>query len=165
MQVIHSKFQPFFTKYKYVSLSLMIFMLGLITTQALLDAQQSSSVSSGLTQVIVEVIEVVVPSTSSDQDFYAYVAYWVRKGIGHVGLNSVTGLFLFSTLLGFIKPKNRLMSFFLISLLFSLYGEFLQVFAEGRAPMAEDVFYNFFGYILSLMVMLMVINRKKDLAF
>jgi VanZ family protein len=164
MPCIHPTYQPFFYRQRFFSLTLLIIVLTFITFQAMLNAQQSTDVSSGLTQVIVDVIEVVIPSTNDNQDVYQSITYWVRKGIGHIGLNGVNGLFFLATLLGFFNFKHMPIFYFLGALIFSLYGELLQLFADGRAPMVEDVFYNLSGYILLFLFLTILLRNKKNLA-
>jgi VanZ family protein len=47
--------------------------------------------------------------------------------------------------------------------LLSIYGESLQMFASGRAPMLEDILYNFSGFLLSFILYYFLLNKKKVL--
>jgi VanZ family protein len=91
------------------------------------------------------------------------VFVFVRKGIGHIGLNFVSGLFLMMTLLGFVKTHLIEIIFFAGGLVLSIYGESLQFFASGRAPMLEDILFNYTGFLLSFILYYFLFNKKKVL--
>lgn len=157
------KSRGFFYQYRFLFLFLFITINVFISIQGLLDADASSQVSSGVTEVIIDVVEGVVPPSQLTPDFYDFVVIFVRKGIGHIGLNFVSGLFLMMTLLGFAKSNLIEINFFIGGLLLSIYGESLQIFASGRGPMFEDIVYNFSGFLLSFILYYFLFNKKKVL--
>jgi VanZ family protein len=161
----HIQKQPrgFFYRFRFFSLFLFISINIFITIQGLLDADTSSQVSSGVTEVIIDVVEGVVPPSQLTPDFYEFIVIFVRKGIGHIGLNFVSGLFLMMTLLGFVKTHLIEIIFFTGGLMLSMYGESLQLFASGRAPMLEDILYNYAGFLLSFILYYFLFNKKKVL--
>jgi VanZ family protein len=153
----------FFYHYRFLFLFFFISINVFITIQGLLDADASSQVSSGVTEVIIDVVEGVIPPSQLTPDFYESIVIIVRKGIGHIGLNFVSGLFLMMTLLGFAESNRIEIYYFISGLLLSIYGESLQIFALGRGPMFEDIAYNFLGFLLAFILYYFLMNKKKVL--
>jgi uncharacterized protein YjdB/VanZ family protein len=97
----------------------------------------------------------VLPKTLLTPDVISQIFVFIRKGVGHMGLNFINGLIGFLTFYAFFsKHKYR---FLWISLAFGFVigfiNEGLQFFAPGRTPTFDDVSYNVFGYWIAQLIM------------
>jgi uncharacterized protein YjdB len=112
----------------------------------------------------------VVPATLLTPDVIAGIFLFVRKGIGHIGLNFINGILGFFTFYAFYGPqKNR---YFWMSLtlgfVLGFIFEGLQYFAPGRTPDFVDVIYNVIGYTVAQCLLLLVVvmiqkrNQNKE---
>jgi uncharacterized protein YjdB len=112
----------------------------------------------------------VVPATLLTPDVIAGIFLFVRKGIGHIGLNFINGILGFLTFYAFYGPqKNR---YFWMSLtlgfMLGFIFEGLQYLAPGRTPYFVDVIYNVIGYTVAQCLLLLVVvivqkqNQNKD---
>jgi uncharacterized protein YjdB len=108
----------------------------------------------------------VIPATLLTPDVITNIYLFVRKGIGHLGLNFLNGLLGFLTFFTYLyEKKNR---YVLISLVtgvaLGLLFEGLQFFAPDRSPVWIDVIYNTLGYTFAQLLMLSIflsIHRKQ----
>ena len=106
----------------------------------------------------------VIPATLLTPDVITNIYLFVRKGIGHMGLNFLNGILGFLTFSTYLyDKKNRYLwisigTGFVLGLVF----EGLQFFAPGRSPVWIDVAYNIIGYTLAqlLMVSLLIGIQK-----
>ena len=112
----------------------------------------------------------VVPATLLTPDVISGIYVFVRKGIGHIGLNFINGILGFFTFYAFYGPqKNR---YFWMSLtlgfVLGFIFESLQYFAPGRTPDFVDVIYNVIGYTVAQCLLLLVVvmiqkrNQNKE---
>ena len=112
----------------------------------------------------------VVPATLLTPDVISGIYVFVRKGIGHIGLNFINGILGFFTFYAFYGPqKNR---YFWMSLtlgfVLGFIFEGLQYFAPGRTPDFVDVIYNVIGYTVAQCLLLLVVvmiqkrNQNKE---
>ncbi|MFZ9704207.1 MAG: VanZ family protein, partial [Bacilli bacterium] len=86
---------------------------------------------------------------------------FVRKGIGHIGLNFLNGILGFLTFYTFAvtnKKRDYLMLTFVVGLGLAFIFEGLQYFAPGRSPTFVDVVYNFMGYAFAQLLMLSLVS-------
>ena len=112
----------------------------------------------------------VVPATLLTPDLISGIYVFVRKGIGHIGLNFINGILGFFTFYAFYGPqKNR---YFWMSLtlgfVLGFIFEGLQYLAPGRTPDFVDVIYNVIGYTVAQCLLLLVVvmiqkrNQNKE---
>ena len=108
-------------------------------------------------------IEVVQP-TLLTPSVIASIHTFVRKGIGHIGLNLWNGILGFLTFYAwFKKDKNQYL------ILSSITGfalgfifEGLQFFAEGRSPEWMDGVYNTMGYLIAQLLLFAIFVRYRQ---
>lgn len=108
----------------------------------------------------------VIPATLLTPDVITNIYLFVRKGIGHIGLNFLNGILGFLTFFTYLyDKKNRYLwisigTGFVLGLVF----EGLQFFAPGRSPVWIDVAYNTIGYTFAqlLMVSLLIGIQKRS---
>lgn len=101
----------------------------------------------------------VVPATLLTPNVISGIYVFVRKGIGHIGLNFINGILGFLTFYAFYGPqKNR---YFWMSLtlgfVLGFIFEGLQFFAPGRTPDFVDVIYNVIGYTVAQCLLFLVV--------
>jgi uncharacterized protein YjdB/VanZ family protein len=112
----------------------------------------------------------VVPATLLTPDVISGIYLFVRKGLGHIGLNFINGILGFFTFYAFYGPqKNR---YFWMSLtlgfVLGFIFEGLQYLAPGRSPDFVDVIYNVIGYTVAQCLLLLVVvmiqkrNQNKE---
>jgi VanZ family protein len=93
-------------------------------------------------------INVVAPTLITENVIDA-IHLFVRKGIGHVGLNFFNGILGFFTFYAFLS--NRKSQYMTLSILTGIFLGFtfesLQFFAPGRSPEWLDGVYNTIGYL------------------
>jgi uncharacterized protein YjdB len=112
----------------------------------------------------------VIPATLLTPDVISSIYVFVRKGIGHMGLNFFNGILGFLTFFTFIyDKKNRYVWLSLATGLgLGLFFEGLQFFAPGRSPVWIDVVYNTLGYTFAQLFMISLLlsltKRKKRIS-
>jgi uncharacterized protein YjdB/VanZ family protein len=93
----------------------------------------------------------IIPASVFTPDVVSGIYLFVRKGIGHIGLNFINGFIGFVTFYAFLSHKKY--QYFYMSLLagvaLGFIFEILQFFAPGRMPAFLDVIYNVIGYSLA----------------
>ncbi len=114
----------------------------------------------------------VIPATLLTPDVIISIYLFVRKGIGHMGLNFINGILGFLTFFTFLyEKKGRYLWISLATgLVLGLLFEGLQFFAPGRSPVWIDVIYNTIGYTFAQLLMLSIVlglsrkpKKKKSL--
>jgi uncharacterized protein YjdB len=98
----------------------------------------------------------VVPATALTPDAISGIYLFVRKGIGHMGLNFINGILGFLLFYAFYSQQKKHFVWMSIAIGLGLgfFFEGLQYFAPGRNPALLDVIYNLVGYILAQVMML-----------
>jgi VanZ family protein len=109
----------------------------------------------------------VVPATLLTSNVISGIYFFVRKGIGHMGLNFINGVLGFLTFYAFdgLAKKRYLWMSLSLGLGLGFFFEGLQFFAPGRTPDFLDVLYNVIGYTLAQLLLLAVVMtlRKRKL--
>jgi uncharacterized protein YjdB/VanZ family protein len=103
----------------------------------------------------------IIPASLLTQDMIQSIYLFVRKGIGHIGLNFLNGILGFLTFYTFAvtnKKRDYLILTFVVGLGLAFIFEGLQYFAPGRSPTFVDVVYNFIGYAFAQLLMLSVVS-------
>jgi uncharacterized protein YjdB len=106
----------------------------------------------------------IVPATILTPNLIAGIYVFVRKGIGHIGLNFINGFIGFITFYAFFinKKYNYIYMSLMLGVALGFIFEGLQFFAPGRAPTFLDVIYNIIGYTFAqiLLYSLLVVFKK-----
>ena len=109
----------------------------------------------------------IIPATILTPDVIAGIYLFVRKGIGHMGLNFINGLIGFVTFYAFFSNKKY--HYFYLSVMLGIALGFifegLQSFAPGRTPAFLDVIYNVVGYFLAqvLLISIVIAFKKRQI--
>ena len=131
---------------------------------SLQSAKQSSEVSKGVTEVIVEIKEEVFKQEVKDVE---KLHYDVRKIIGHFAFFGLIGLFGFVAYYLFTESIKYSLVFTLLSgIVMSLTSELLQNFANERGPSIVDALIDYSGYLLASLVVFLIfflIIKKKSM--
>ena len=139
---------------KYVFLCLYIFTFGYHCFSSLQTAEESSSISMDVTEVVVEIEENVFHHEVTDIE---KVHNNVRKIIGHFMYFGLIGTFGFLTFYCFLKKLSKTIIFSApLGLLMAIVSEVLQNLTVGRGPSVKDVFIDYGGYLVATLVLLLI---------
>ena len=162
-------------KYKIIRLiCLIIFIISCViliieaATPGVNSANKSNAVSDAIASVINNVSEAITkkPKITNIDEFRAFI----RKLVGHYG--AFLFMSIFATLTGFLYYVRKEWKIFWIKViiiigygfLFAIITELIQLAVPGRAGNFKDVFIDFFGYMTSSLVIIIIffiINYKK----
>ncbi|NLZ83778.1 MAG: VanZ family protein [Clostridiales bacterium] len=139
-------------KIKILSWVLVVFWMGLIFYFSHQPATESSELSSGITEAIVDVINIIAPDNdlmSSKQS----LNFIIRKA-AHFGVYLVLGLLLSNGLIysGVSKHKAIFMAL-LICILYAISDEFHQLYVTGRSGQVSDVLLDSAGSLVGILLM------------
>ena len=133
----------------FISWSLVLLWMGVIYGLSAQVATESNALSHGVTEVVVETIEKVVPSASLDVDT---LNHFVRKN-AHFLAYLLLGMLVSHALArnglhGRENAKHTLM----ICVLYAVSEEAHQMLVPGRGPAAFDVMIDSFGVCMGLSI-------------
>ena len=139
-------------KRKILPWSLIIVWMGLIFFFSHQPATESSELSSGITEAIVDVINVIVPDNdlmSSKQS----INLIIRKG-AHFGVYLVLGLLVSNGLIYSNISKSKVFYLaLLICVLYAISDEFHQLYVPGRSGQVSDVLLDSTGSLSGILLM------------
>ena len=139
-------------KIKILSWSLVILWMGLIFFFSHQPATESSELSSGITEVIVDVVNIIVPDNDliSNQDRISFI---VRKS-AHFGVYLVLGLLVSNGLIYSNISKSKVFYLaLLICVLYAISDEFHQLYVPGRSGQVSDVLLDSTGSLSGILLM------------
>lgn len=118
-------------------------------------ADESNKLSTGVTQVIVETVEKVVPSVTFDVNKFNHI---VRKN-AHFFAYLLLGLLVMAV----IKKRDAKSIILVLSIciLYAISDELHQFFVPGRGPAVKDVLIDSAGSIIGMILYLGVMKIKK----
>lgn len=108
-----------------------ILATGFVFSMSLQTGEDSSQLSSGVSQTLYEIYARVNPSTNLSVDDFAPV---VRK-LAHITEYFVLGIFWSGV---FVTMKYRIQYLFLLGFSIALVDEGIQIFVDGRGPSLFD---------------------------
>lgn len=160
--------------FSVIALAINVFII----VHSCLDASVSTEASSGVTEVVEEIINDIKPGTITPENHDSFVTI-VRKAFGHFGLFMVSGFFSSLAFYLSISPFNKQKYYQIIiialafGLLMGLITETIQLFVPGRSGEITDVLIDFSGYLLGFLIILLILfliirhiykQEKKQLA-
>ena len=153
-------------KIKVISVIITLAVMALIFFFSSQNAEQSSEVSSGIADKIIDVITMVVGNDKNDsvRDFIHYIT---RKA-AHFTMYFVLGVSAANTLSQFMKKRSINLLFLSVAfcVLYALSDEFHQYFVPGRSAMLTDVLIDgsgaFLGSVLFLNIRKSVVKRRQN---
>ena len=108
-------------------------------------ASQSSQLSSGITQSLLDVLEKIIPSIMYKRDF---IHYFIRKS-AHFFVYFILGLLVGGAFKSNgVRGYRRLIFSMLVCVLYAVSDEIHQVFIPGRSGQIGDVFIDSLGAFL-----------------
>ena len=140
---------------KYIFLVIYIFITLFIFIKSFENSEQSSNTSDQVTDIIVGTIDGITPGDESITDKFDIndIKIFVRKAIGHFGIFLLLGIFSCLTYYYFINKKLiSMIIIIVIGFITSLISEGIQTIPEGRGPSISDVFLNYAGYAISIVI-------------
>ncbi len=113
----------------------------------------------------------IIPASVFTPNVISGIYMFVRKGIGHIGLNFMNGLVGFVTFYAFSSEKKYQYFYrsLMVGVALGFIFESLQFFAPGRSPAFLDVIYNMIGYFFAQILLFSFIvtlkKRKKNIKY
>lgn len=156
--------------YKIILWIFAVLWMGVIYLFSSADGIQSSSMSSGVTQKVIDIMYEDFQSFDEEKQntIYENVHFYVRK-TAHFMEYAVLG-FIFTALM-FVYDKKEKYSFVLSTLLAGIYAitdEIHQSFVAGRSPAVRDVCIDTAGAFvgsISLIILIFILNYSKLLRY
>ena len=144
--------KPYLAIKKLFPWILVILWMALIFYLSHQPATSSSDLSSGITQMIMNIIEKLVPSGSFDFELFHHV---IRKN-AHFFAYLILGFLVANAVWGYKSMAVAI----LICVLYAMSDEFHQTFIPGRAGQVMDVFIDSAGAIVGvLFYQIIVLNH------
>ena len=133
--------------YKVFSWTAVILFMGLIFSLSHQPVSQSSELSTGITEVIIEKVEKVFPNVEFNSASFHHL---VRKN-AHFFIYLVLG-FLVAYALGKIGVKGyrKIGLSLLVCIIYAISDELHQLFVSGRGAQVKDVFIDSAGAIVGV---------------
>lgn len=134
-----------------------------IIVNACINGEASAEESNTVAHTTADVINAVKPETITEANFSRF-AFSLRKILGHFSLFALSGIM--STLSILMLTKNsRLDNIFYQftntlshGIVLAIISEYLQTLTDGRSGNVKDIWIDFAGYILGVVLMLLVIT-------
>ena len=143
--------------FSVIALAVNIFII----VHSCLDASVSTEASSGVTEVVEEIINDIKPGTINETNYNDFASF-IRKAFGHFGLFLISGFFTSLALFLIINPFNNKKYYRIIlialssGLLLALLTETIQLYVPGRSGELTDVLIDFGGYLLGFSVIFLI---------
>ena len=158
----------FFSKlpiYQWIIIAIAIVVDVFIIVNACLPAGPSSEESGWVVSVLSSIINGIKPDTINPNNVDSFSSV-VRKLIGHFSLFVVGGVFTtLSIKYIYYNFKQRFVIFVIISCISGLFLAFLteliQLFVPGRSGEMRDVFIDFSGYIIPVLIICLITYLKR----
>ena len=144
--------------FSVIALAINVFII----VHSCLDASVSTEASSGVTEVVEEIINDIKPGTINETNYNDFASF-IRKAFGHFGLFLISGFFTSLALFLIINPFNNKKYYRIIlialssGLLLALLTETIQLYVPGRSGELTDVLIDFGGYLLGFSVIFLIL--------
>lgn len=139
-------------KEKMFSLSLVILWMGVIFFFSHQPATESSELSSGITEAIVDVVNIIAPDNDLILD-QGGINFIIRKG-AHFGVYLILGLLVYKGLIYSNISKYKVIFLaLLICILYATSDEIHQLFIPGRSGQLSDVLLDSAGSLVGVLLM------------
>ena len=138
---------------------------GYIIMHSCLDASQSTEASSGVVEIIKNIINTIFPNTINPGNYDSFSTF-VRKAFGHFGLFMISGLLSSLAIYFAFNPLKWSKYYLLIimslgfGLLMGITTELIQLNVPGRSGEFLDVLIDFSGYLLGFLIILLIVTFK-----
>lgn len=165
-------------RYKAVGWILFSFAIVLnlfIIYQSCLNGEQSTSSSTGISELIKNILNAMFPNLINESNIDAYHGF-IRKFVGHFSLFLLDGvitswsLYYLLDLTKFKKWWNKLIISGIFGLFMATLTECIQLIIPGRAGSVIDILIDYAGYTIGAGIILLIYfliyrhhKKKKDL--
>ena len=140
---------------KYIFLLLYVLSFGYHCYSSLKTGEESSGLSTKVTEVVVEIEEKVFHVEVTDFDI---VHNNVRKLIGHFAYFGLISIFGFLCIYFYtLKLSKTLIISSIIGAIMAAVSEIFQIFADARGPSIKDALIDYSGYSASTIIMFLII--------
>lgn len=146
----------------WASVILWMFIIFLLSGQ---NAKESSNLSTGITE---KIIEIIVPSFNDmsvleKADIMDSIHHIVRK-TAHAAAYFMLGILCISVMqTNLIKPFKKIILSLGICLVYAISDETHQAFIPGRGPSPYDVGIDFCGSLIGILVFLLILTIYKNI--
>lgn len=147
---------------KIISTILLILWMVIIFIFSNQNAITSEKVSDKVTSKTLTTVSEVTGKNLSDtrrKELVENSRFMVRK-MAHFTLYFILGIIVYTTLVSYNIPKNKIIYTIILCFIFSLLDEFHQLFTMGRTSRMFDVFIDTSGSIVSSMLIFMLRHKK-----
>ncbi|MGY3715190.1 VanZ family protein [Sutcliffiella cohnii] len=133
----------------FLSWLLVVAWMVLIFTFSAQPAEQSSSLSGGIVEPIIETIETVVPAVTIDKDFFHT---FIRKNAHFFAYFILGMLSLHAFRRSGVNGIKAVISAFLLSVVYAISDEVHQLFVPGRSGEVRDVIIDSAGALIGIVI-------------
>ncbi len=143
---------------RILSIMLVMAWMALIFTLSSHDAEQSSELSSGVTDAIIRIIENLEPNIRERIDMTAFHGF--IRSLAHFAIYFVLGIFSANMFSQFFRDWFRIaVDGALFTLVVATFDEIYQSTVPGRAMMLSDVFIDTLGGLLGVTLLVLMIFK------
>lgn len=129
------------------------------------NGDESSSVSTKVTNIIIDVVAKVKTVTSFDRVRYIAKLEPIVRKIAHFSIYSIVGFSVMGFLCTFdIKNKYKLLLSIFVGVVYAFLDEFHQSFVPGRSARLFDVGIDSVGVLVGIFIMMLLIILFEDIA-
>ena len=130
------------------------------------DGETSGSISRRITEIITKNINSIQSLPKDEKEIKLKKIEHIVRKLAHFSIYTVIGFLLMSLMSTYkLKQKNRITISAVIGLLYAISDEIHQAFVPGRGPLVSDVFIDFSGVVVGILIAILVIkvltNNKK----
>lgn len=133
-------------KKQVISWGMVVLWMGVIFYFSAQVSEASSQLSSGVTQIIVDVIHTINPNLEIDLDTFRFI---IRK-LAHFTEYFILALFVMNALRSSGICRSSFLIALIICVLYAISDEFHQMFVPGRGPSVRDVFIDSLGAFVGI---------------
>ena len=123
------------------------------------DGETSGSISRKITEIITKNINSIQNLPKDEKEIKLKKIEHIVRKLAHFSIYTVIGVLLMSLMSTYkIKQKNRIIISAVIGLLYAISDEIHQAFVPGRGPLVSDVFIDFSGVIMGMLIAYIIIR-------
>ena len=126
------------------------------------NGEESGSISRKITQMITKNIKSIQELEEQEKEkVLKNIEHFIRK-LAHFSIYTIMGILLMSLMLTYnLKTKNRIIISGVIGLIYAISDEIHQSFIPNRTPLIGDVFIDFSGVIVGILMVYIIFKQLK----
>ena len=123
------------------------------------DGDTSGSISRKITEMITKNIKSIQELEKEEKEITLKKVEHIVRKLAHFSLYTVIGFLLMSLMSTYkLEQINRISISGIIGLLYAVSDEIHQSFIPGRGPKIGDVFIDFSGVIVGILIAILIVN-------